>query len=325
MISAAPIIAWSPSATQSTLHARAALYRRLRAFFAAAGVLEVETPLLSAAAATDPALASFAVQHASGAHCGYLHTSPELAMKRLLAANSGAIYQMCKVFRDDERGRWHHPEFTLLEWYRPGWDYRQLMDEVAELVRLALDQPTLPVENISYRELFRTRLALDPWTASATQLRATAQTAGVETAQLELNRDGWLDLLLTHCLEADLGQNGLTFLYDYLPSQAALARIRTDAEPVAERFELYLQGIELANGFTELTDAAEQRTRFENERASRRHRGQPTPPLDEHFLAAVAAGMPECAGVALGLDRLLMFACTAHHIDSVLAFPIEHA
>ncbi|MBK1641766.1 EF-P lysine aminoacylase GenX [Chromatium okenii] len=316
---------WQPSATLVRLRARAALLARLRQFFAERDVWEVETPLLSAAAVTDPALASFTVHRASGGHCGYLHTSPEFPMKRLLAAGSGAIYQICKVFRDDERGRRHHPEFSLLEWYRPGWDYRQLMDEVAAVVRLALEQPALTVEKISYRELFWERLALDPWTASVDQMRAIAQTAGVATAQLELDHDGWLDLLLTHCLETDLGRNGMTFICDYPPSQAALARIRPDAVPVAERFELYLQGIELANGFTELGDAGEQRARFEADLAERHAQQLPLPPVDAHFLAALAAGLPNCAGVALGLDRLLMLATSATDIDAVLAFPIERA
>ncbi|MBK1693612.1 EF-P lysine aminoacylase GenX [Chromatium weissei] len=317
---------WQPSAPLANLRARAELLAKLRKFFAEVGVLEVETPLLSTAAVTDAALASFAVHHANGEPCGYLHTSPEFPMKRLLAAGSGAIYQICKVFRDGERGRRHHAEFTLLEWYRPDWNYQQLMDEVAAVVRLALAQPTLPIEKISYRELFRNRLALDPWTVSTAELQTAAQTAGITNAQqLELTHDGWLDLLLTHCLEKHLGQNTLTFIYDYPPSQAALARIRMDAKPVAERFELYLQGIELANGFTELGDAAEQRARFEADLAERQTQHLPLPPIDEHFLAALAAGLPDCAGVALGLDRLLMLAINTTHIDSVLAFPIERA
>jgi lysyl-tRNA synthetase class 2 len=315
---------WQPSASLANLHARAALLATLRGFFAEVGVLEVETPLLSSAAVSDPALASFAVHRASGGHCGYLHTSPEFPMKRLLAAGSGAIYQICKVFRDDERGRRHHPEFTLLEWYRPGWDYQQLMDEVAAVVRLALAQPALPVEKISYRELFREQLQLDPWTTTVAELRPTALAAGIaDAAQLDLNHDGWLDLLLTHCLEADLGQNGMTFIYDYPPTQAALARLRLGTFPVAERFELYLQGVELANGFTELGDAVEQRARFAADLAERQAQHLPLPPLDEHFLAALTAGLPHCAGVALGLDRLLMLATDAAHIDAVLAFPIE--
>jgi lysyl-tRNA synthetase class 2 len=308
------------------IQARADLFARLRAFFAAAGVLEVETPILSQAAVTDPALASLSVGGVGPARSLYLQTSPEFPMKRLLAAGSGPIYQICKVFRDDERGRLHHPEFSLLEWYRPGWDPRRLMDEVAALTRVALQRPTMPVERIAYRELFLQRLHLDPWSATVEDLRGAALAAGIaDAASLDLDADAWLDLLLTHCLEAGLGRDGMTFLVDYPPSQAALARIRPGTIPVAERFELYLEGVELANGFQELTDAAEQRARFQADLAQRRRRGQPEPPLDERLLAALAAGMPECSGVALGLDRLLMMATGIDRIDGVLAFPVERA
>jgi lysyl-tRNA synthetase class 2 len=310
------------------IRARAALLGRLRVFFAAAGVLEVETPILSQSAVTDPALTSLVV---GGSEIGrgralYLQTSPEFPMKRLLASGSGPIYQICKVFRDDERGRFHHPEFSLLEWYRPGWNQHRLMDEVADLVQVALRQPALSVERISYRELFLAGLDLDPWSATIEDLRATALTAGIaDAAHLELEADAWLDLLLTHCLESGLGRGGMTFLYDYPPSQAALARIRPGPIPVAERFELYLEGIELANGFCELTDAVEQRARFQADLETRQRRGQSAPPLDERLLAALTSGMPECAGVALGLDRLLMIAGGVDQIDAVLTFPLERA
>ncbi|AFL72293.1 EF-P lysine aminoacylase EpmA [Thiocystis violascens] len=321
---------WRSSAALAMLQARADLLARLRGFFALAGVLEVETPILSQAAVTDPALASLAVG-AAGAGGGsgrtlYLQTSPEFPMKRLLASGSGPIYQICKVFRDDERGRFHHPEFSLLEWYRPGWDHRRLMDEVAELVRTALQRPAMPVERIGYRELFLKGLELDPWLATVEDLRGAALAAGIaDAARLDLDADAWLDLLLTHCLESSLGRGGMTFLVDYPPSQAALARIRPGSLPVAERFELYIEGVELANGFGELTDPVEQRARFQADLATRRQRGQREPPLDERFLAALTAGMPECAGVALGIDRLLMMATGAGHIDAVLAFPVERA
>ena len=310
------------------IRARAALLGRLRVFFAAAGVLEVETPILSQSAVTDPALTSLVV---GGSEIGrgralYLQTSPEFPMKRLLASGSGPIYQICKVFRDDERGRFHHPEFSLLEWYRPGWNQHRLMDEVADLVQVALRQPALSVERISYRELFLAGLDLDPWSATIEDLRATALTAGIaDAAHLELEADAWLDLLLTHCLESGLGRGGMTFLYDYPPSQAALARIRPGPIPVAERFELYLEGIELANGFCELTDTVEQRARFQADLETRQRRGQSAPPLDERLLAALTSGMPECAGVALGLDRLLMIAGGVDQIDAVLTFPLERA
>ncbi|MGB4336241.1 MAG: EF-P lysine aminoacylase EpmA [Chromatiaceae bacterium] len=317
---------WRPTADQAALQARARLYAGLRRFFADAGVMEVETPLASRAGLPDPALESWrtAWSAPAGVEPLWLQTSPEFPMKRLLAAGSGPIYQICKVFRDGERGRRHHPEFSLLEWYRPGWGLDQLMAEVADLVRMALGQPERPVEILAYRDLFLSRLALDPFHARTEELQAQAR-AIVGAEDLDLDRDGWLDLLLTHCLEADLGRDRLTFIRDYPPSQAALARIRPGPEPVAERFELYLEGLELANGFLELTDAGEQRRRFEQDQAQRRDLGLAVPPLDESFLAALEAGLPASSGVALGLDRLLMVKMGVSHIDQVLAFPIEWA
>ncbi|WP_295383982.1 EF-P lysine aminoacylase EpmA [uncultured Thiodictyon sp.] len=319
---------WPPSAALEAIRARAAMLARLRGFFAVAGVLEVETPIAARCAGSDPALDSLVTcWHGPGYPRGlplYLQTSPEFPMKRLLAAGLGPIYQICKVFRDGERGRLHHPEFSLLEWYRPGCGYQALMDEVAALVRCVLERPDLPSERITYRGLFRERLGLDPWAAGVSALRARALAAGITGIEsMELDRDGWLDLLLTHCLEPGLGVGRLTFLTDYPPSQAALARLRVDEVVVAERFELYLDGVELANGFQELTDVAAQAARFHADQDTRRRQGRVTLPLDESFLAALSAGMPESAGVALGLDRLLMAHLHVRHIDAVLAFPVE--
>ncbi len=319
---------WRPLAEPEVLQARAQLYAGLRRFFADAGVMEVETPLASHGGLTDPALESWrtAWSAPAGLEALWLHTSPEFPMKRLLAAGSGPIYQICKVFRDGERGRRHHPEFTLLEWYRPGWELEQLMAEVAALVCGALGQPDRPVEILAYRDLFFSRLGLDPFRVQTAELQACAQAQAIAVAKdLDLDRDGWLDLLLTHCLEAGLGRDRLTFIRDYPPSQAALARITPAPEPVAERFELYLEGLELANGFEELTDHGEQRRRFERDQDQRRDLGLKVPPLDERFLAALEAGLPASSGVALGLDRLLMVKIGASHIDQVLAFPIERA
>lgn len=308
------------------------MLQRLRDFFAEREVLEVETPLLSASATTDPAIESLRTRWSgSGADAPsgqqlYLHSSPELPMKRLLAAGSGPIYQVCKVFRDGERGRRHHPEFSLLEWYRPGWSLSALIDEVADLVRVILDRSGLEHEVLSYRQLFRDRLELDPWRATPAVLKAVARAQGLEGCDhLELDRDGWLDLLMSQCLEPALGRGCMTFVRDYPPSQAALARLRDGDPSVAERVELYLEGMELANGFEELTDANEQRARFEADQRARRAAGQPVPPIDEAFLAALEAGMPASAGIALGLDRLLMCALGADQIDAVLAFPVERA
>ena len=324
---------WRPGADLSTLRLRAGLLAQIRAFFAERQVLEVETPALSAAAITDPQLASFGTLYSGpGPRYGqtlYLHTSPEFPMKRLLAAGSGCIYQIARVFRDGEAGRRHNPEFTLLEWYRLGFDHHRLMAEVAELVtalltgRTALAEP----ERLSYRELFQRFLGLDPYRSCAPELAACARSQlipippGMPVAEL----DPWLDLLLTHRIEPLLGQGRLSFVYDYPVSQAALARLRPGDPPVGERFELYLNGVELANGFHELGDAAEQRRRFERENAKRLALGLPAMPADEHLLAALESGLPDCAGVALGLDRLVMLAAGKTSLQEVMAFPVDSA
>jgi lysyl-tRNA synthetase class 2 len=324
---------WQPAASLEVLRLRAQLLAVIRAFFAARGVLEVDTPALSVAAATDPNLASFAtVYHGPGAGHGrtfYLHTSPEFPMKRLLAACSGCIYQITKVFRNGEAGRWHNPEFTLLEWYRPGFDQDQLMAEVAELVTLVLqDRIDLePPERLSYAAAFQRYLALAPHTATVAELAACAAARGVPAPPGMPAEDPhpWLDLLLSHCLEPQLGQGRLTFIYDYPAAQAALGVIRAGNPPVAERFELYLHGIELANGFHELNDAVEQGRRFADDNRLRAARGLSVMPPDRRLLAALEAGLPDCAGVALGLDRLVMIAAGKSSLQEVLAFPLEQA
>ena len=279
---------------------------------------------------TDPALDSLTTLFTGpGAASGkplYLHTSPEFAMKRLLAAGSGPIYQVCKVFRDGEAGRYHNPEFTLLEWYRPGYDLQQLMDETVELVRFVLGRSATPSERLSYRDLFLKHLGFDPHRISIERLRQYAidsSVAGAAHMQI-VDIDTWLDLLLTHCIEPRLN-SGMVLVYDYPASQASLARVRPGRTPLAERFELYLDGMELANGFHELADAAEQRRRFHKDLEERRRESRHTPPLDERFIAALKAGLPDCSGVALGIDRLLMCIAGADHIQQVLSFPIERA
>jgi len=318
--------AWQPTASLDLLHARARMLAGIRAFFASRDVLEVETPYLSAAATSDVALHSLATRwHGAGdARELYLHTSPEYPMKRLLAAGSGSIYQLCRVFRDDERGRWHHPEFTMLEWYRVGFDHHALIDEVEAFVTgLLPDAMLAPAERLTYRDAFVRHAGIDPFAAGDAALRDCGRrlAPGLDTPAAE--RDFWLDVILTHAVEPHLGGGRLTFIYDYPASQAALARIRDDAVPVAERFELYWQGVELANGFHELIDAAEQRARFEADRAQRSSQGIEAPPLDERLLSALEAGLPPCAGVALGVDRLMMLAHGAERIDQVLAFTVE--
>lgn len=317
---------WLPAAPLDNLRQRARILQRIRAFFDVRGVLEVETPVLSVAAITDPHLESFATRYSGPGYREclplYLHTSPEFPMKRLLAAGSGPIYQLCRVFRQGEAGRRHNPEFTLLEWYRPGFEHHALMDEVAELVapllRLAGE-----AERLSYREAFLRHVSLDPLSASLAQLRECAATHGISGFDAESERDVWLDLLLTHCIEPKLGREGLCFLYDYPASQAALARLNPDDPRVAERFELYYKGVELANGFHELADPAEQRARFEAELQARKESGMDTVPLDEYLLASLEQ-LPDCAGVALGVDRLVMLALGADSLDEVMAFTIEN-
>ncbi|MFP5507039.1 MAG: EF-P lysine aminoacylase EpmA [Gammaproteobacteria bacterium] len=327
----APRQDWAPAAALETLRLRARLTARVRQFFAQRGVLEVETPYLSAAAATAPHLDSLTVDYrgplapASGRL--YLHTSPEFPMKRLLAAGSGSIYQLCRVFRDGEAGARHNPEFTLLEWYRVGVTLAQLIDEVEALLRgvLAGIRELPPAERLSYRELFRRHARLDGLTATAAELRACLEAHGHRTpdGMDAADLDAWRDLVLTHVVEPQL--SGLVFVTDYPASQASLARLRAGDPPVAERFEFYLDGVELANGFHELADAAEQRRRFEQDNALRANAGRPCMPLDSALLAALHAGLPDCCGVALGFDRLMMAAAGVARIDAVLAFPIDRA
>jgi len=325
--------AWAPTSPLPNLHLRARVLAQIRAFFTARGVLEVETPTLSRAAVSDLHLGSLSCRLTGpgGEHTLYLRTSPEYAMKRLLAAGSGAIYEIARAFRDGEAGRHHNPEFTLLEWYRPRFDHHRLMDEVEELLAEILGTPK--AERLTCGELFETRLGLDPHASSVRELRRAAAgaagQAGMGEIPADLDRDALLDFLLGVVLEPELGRGRPTFLHDFPASMAALARIRPGRgegePPVAERFEVYVGGVELANGFHELTDAAEQRRRFEADLARRRQRGLPEVPMDEHLLAALEAGLPPCAGVALGVDRLVMLAAGARSLEEVLAFPIDRA
>lgn len=316
---------WRPGATIETLRVRAAILDRIRGFFAARGVLEVETPVLVSAAVSDPQLSSLETRFTGpGAAAGrrlYLQTSPEYAMKRLLAAGSGPVWQIARVFRDGEAGRMHNPEFTMLEWYRPGFDHHALMDEVEALVAAILDMSAAFVR-VTHAGLFRRDLDLDPLTASDEELRDCASRHGLAVTS-RLGRDEWLDLLLTHLIEPGLGKARPLFVHDWPASQAALARLGSGDARVAERFELYIKGIELANGYHELTDADEQRRRFASDRERRRSAGLPDIAPDERLLAALDAGLPPCAGVALGFDRLVMLAVGARSIDEVLAFSID--
>jgi lysyl-tRNA synthetase class 2 len=305
---------WHPTAPIENLRRRAQIIASIRNYFSQHNVLEVETPQLAAATVSDPHLASIAVPG-----YGFLQTSPEYAMKRLLAAGSGSIYQLAKVFRADESGRRHNPEFTMLEWYRIGFSLDDLVDDVAAIARIAVgDMKTV---RHRYRDLFRTHLQLDPLTCDlATLSRAACK--HVDVSFEEADRDTWLELLMSHVIEPQLGSDELSFVVDYPPSQAALARLRNDEEghKVAARFELYCRGIELANGYHELTDANEQRARFDADLRERATLGLPTVPVDENLLAAIAHGLPDCSGVALGLDRLIMLAVDGDSLADAMAF-----
>jgi lysyl-tRNA synthetase class 2 len=317
-------VSWRPGAATPLLRQKAALLAAIRRFFARRGVLEVETPLLCSSGVTDPAIEPLMVERgASVRQTRYLQTSPEYAMKRLLAAGSGPIFQIAHAFRDGEAGRRHNPEFTLLEWYRPGFDHHRLMAEVAELVRHCLGERGL--HHYSYRRLFLEHLGIDPFTAPVDELRQCARNH-LDPGPLTGDRDLWLDLLLSHVIEPQLAGRGMCFVFDYPPSQAALARVdREGGVAVGQRFELYVDGVELANGYRELTDAAEQRRRFERDNVRRREYGLPERPLDERLLAALAHGLPDCSGVALGVDRLLMLAAGSSDIREVLAFDWERS
>lgn len=314
---------WRPSASIATLEVRARMLRAAREYFAATRALEVETPTLSAAAVTDVHLASVAAT--ANSQRRFLHTSPEYAMKRLLAAGCGDLWQICRVYRDGERGGQHNPEFTLIEWYRLGVDHHALMSDVERLVTAMLPPARAfeRSERMSYREAVQLHAGVDALRDSTGVLIERLRSAGVDTPQdLQQDRDACLDLIMSTLVGPKLGHDRLSFIYDYPASQAALARVRGE---VASRFEAYLDGVELANGFHELGDADEQRARFEQDSRERQKRGLPAMPTDEHFLAALAHGLPDCAGVALGFDRLVMCAIGARRIDEVLAFPFERA
>jgi lysyl-tRNA synthetase class 2 len=320
--------AWRPAAGVDRLRTRAAILRALRGFLDARGAFEVETPALVTHAVTDPNLESIEVTVA-GPSPRFLHTSPEYAMKRLLAAGSGDIWQMCRVARAGERSRTHNPEFTMLEWYRTGWGMERLIDEVAQLANAALataGRPPRPAQRVRYRDAFRDALGIDPIACGRQELASAAEPLGLAAAtQRALSRDELLDLLIAARIGPRLGDGTLCFLTHYPASQAALARLDPHDPATALRFELYADGLELANGFDELADPTEQRARFDAGNALRRARGAAVHAPDEQLLAALSAGLPPCAGVALGVDRLVMIATGATSIDETLAFPWERA
>lgn len=319
---------WQPSAPIANLLKRTKLINSVRRFFVERGVLEVETPAMSHASVTDVHLYPFTTRFVGpGAAEGtelYLATSPEFHMKRLLAAGSGSIYQLIRCFRNEEAGRYHNPEFTMLEWYRPGFDMYQLMNEVDDLLQQVLESE--PAELVSYQQAFQRYLDIDPLSAERDELKAAAAKLNLsEVSEEEDDRDILLQLLFSWGVEPHIGLEKPVFIYHFPATQASLAQISIEDRRVSERFEVYYKGVELANGFSELTDFEEQKERFEQDNAKRLQKGLPQYPIDNNLLNAIAAGLPECAGVALGVDRLIMIALNASSLSEVIAFPIDRA
>ena len=321
---------WQPGASLKVMKTRATLLARIRDYFARNGVLEVDTPALSRFGCTDPAIESFRTEYRGPSRIDglplYLHTSPEFFMKRLLAAGYGPLYQLAHVFRDGEWGTLHNPEFMMLEWYRPGMVHHALMDEIDDLLAFVLDGffDYQPANRISYRQWFLEATGLDPWVDGVEAFRRFAEhkletpPVGMDGADL----DTWLDLLVTHWL-APRCADQLLFVFDYPASQAALARICPVDDRVADRFELFMGDMELANGYVELTDAAEQRRRIDADLDKRQRLGRDVRPWDKRLLEALEHGLPDCAGVALGVERLHMVLDATGDIRDVMTFAFE--
>lgn len=317
---------WKPSAPISNLLARSKIINNIRRFFTERGLLEVETPVLSEFGVTDVHLSTFSTEFIAPFEPQnktlWLGTSPEYHMKRLLAAGSGPIFQLCHVFRNEEAGRKHNPEFTMLEWYRPHFDMYRLINEVDDLLQQILDCE--PAESLSYQFVFQEYVGLDPLSASRAELVEKAREHHFICEDNE-ERDTLLQFLFSAVVEPKIGLERPVAVYHFPATQAALAQISSEDHRVAERFEFYYKGLELANGFNELTDANEQQHRFEQDNRLRQKMGLPEREIDYRFLAALKAGMPHCAGVALGVDRLLMIALNAESIKEVMAFTVENA
>lgn len=317
---------WRPAASLAVLRQRAALLNAARAFFRERGVLEVETPVALAATVTDVHVESLGV---AGPTPRFLQTSPEYPMKRLLAAGSGDIYQICHVFRAGETSPLHNPEFTMIEWYRLGMDFTAIMSETAALAQALLTEggrEPVPVESLGYAQAFERELGCDPLDAPDEELAQLARTHGLAAGSLaNASRDELLDFLVATRVGPALGRGRLTCLHHFPASQAALAQLDAVDPRCAQRFELYAEGVELANGYVELADHAEQQRRFRADLTERQRRGLTQPAMDTRLLAALEHGLPACAGVALGFDRLLMLAAGAGSIGEVMAFPWERA
>lgn len=310
--------AWQPSASLTNLRRRHQVYQQIRDFFSQRQFLEVDVPLIGSGGSTDCHLHSWRTAYDGRDY--YLQTSPEFFMKRLLAAGSDPIYALCKAFRQGEQGRFHNPEFTLLEWYLPGADDHQLMLQVVDLLQTFM---SLDVKKVSYRDIVQGYCGIDPHTVSTLELEQCARRF-FEPHWQQADQNQWLDALFSHAVQPQMA-NEIVIVYNYPASQAALAKITDDdhGQAVARRFEVFVNGVELANGYWELTDADEQAKRFVEDNNKRRKMELPPIDEDKHLLAALIAGMPQAAGVALGVDRLLMLLTGASSIDEVLAFPFD--
>ncbi len=299
---------------------RSELYKTIREFMTARSIMEVETPILSSTGISDPFIDMItAHSRLPGLSALYLHTSPEFCMKRLLASGSGDIFQIARVFRDDEQGKQHTLEFAMLEWYRLEFDYLALINELIDLLNiLGIPQPA----RITYAELFQQVIGVHPVDSDTATLRTIAMKAGWENAGHD--RHQLLDFLFTHHINKEISTQKSLIIYDYPACMSALARLKSEDSGLCERFELFLDGMEIANGFSELTDAKEQRKRFELELETRQRQGKSVAPLDEFFLAALEAGLPDCAGVAVGLDRLLMVLLGVENIKDIQAFTLDN-
>ena len=322
---------WQPTCTTDMLRLRAQLFDKIRNFFSERAVLEVETPLLGFGCGTDPQLDFFKTDYCSPPlqHTLFLQTSPEFAMKRLLASGSGSIYQICKAFRNGESGRFHNPEFTLLEWYRVGFTLLELMDEIAELMALLFKDfiALNSHQRFSYQEIFHRYTDLNPLDFSYKSYCDYAQANDIEEAVSICGYDHglWLDFIFSHNIQPNLGQNGVCMIFGYPACQSSLARINKDNSKITDRVEVFIKGIELGNGYYELTDAKEQNKRFDEEIAVRHQRMRPATVKDKHLIAALEQGLPECSGMAIGLDRILMLMSGSATIADVLNFPIDRA
>ncbi len=320
---------WQPACNLERLHQRAKLLQAVRHFFMERGVLEVETPLLSHSSGTDPQLDFFTTEFniAPRHETLFLQTSPEFAMKRLLAAGSGSIFQICKAFRNGESGRFHNPEFTMLEWYRVGFTLSDLMAEIDELIAfLYRDQPPLnSSQRSSYQAVFERHTGLNPLVFEYSEYCAYALKHQFPDAVSICDHDHtlWLDFLFSHSVQPYLGENALCMVYGYPACQSSLARINADNSSIADRVEIFINGVELGNGYYELTDASEQEKRFDQEIQFRKLRKQPAVVKDQRLIAAMKTGLPDCSGMAIGLDRLLMILSRSSHINEVLPFPVD--